>query len=410
MTSDRSEPHRRLVGWKRIAAHLRCSERTARRWEAQECLPVQRHEHDARSTVFAYAEALDEWLASRAPREEAIDGGRRDPPAPPPPARPKVRSRTFTVALGLAIALAALIAVPYLSDTDAPPRVSADPLANDLYHRGRTLWEQRGEAANTRAIKMLTAAVERDEDFALAWSALASAWATYATYSPDIAEGHAMDQALIAANRALELDPTLTEPRSLTAYYAQRTGNWIESHRIYETALSIDPDNSNLMLWFAGHYRELGMFERAGELTRQARALAPNSPAVLTEIAMNHLQAYEADQARSLITYLRDDLGMETPILWFGHWISLLREDDDDALRQWIEETPFIDLAPLFTDFVSARHRERTEVDALANRIDQTHAEGLAPAWIAYYLLDQLDRPDEALAVAEREALDEEFI
>ncbi|MEO1420565.1 MAG: hypothetical protein AAFU66_06395, partial [Pseudomonadota bacterium] len=56
----------RLVGWKRIGNYLGCSERTARRWEREEALPVHRQQHDKRSTVFALPAELDRWLSSRA--------------------------------------------------------------------------------------------------------------------------------------------------------------------------------------------------------------------------------------------------------------------------------------------------------------------------------------------------------
>lgn len=52
----------RLVGWKDIAAYLKVSERTARRWEANG-LPVKRPNPEQRSTVFAWPQELDEWVS-----------------------------------------------------------------------------------------------------------------------------------------------------------------------------------------------------------------------------------------------------------------------------------------------------------------------------------------------------------
>jgi Tol biopolymer transport system component len=56
-----------LESWKEIAAHLQCNARTAKRWEAIEELPIHRHLHRSRSTVYAYASELDAWRASREP-------------------------------------------------------------------------------------------------------------------------------------------------------------------------------------------------------------------------------------------------------------------------------------------------------------------------------------------------------
>jgi len=58
----------RLVGWKEIAAYLKVSERTARRWEASG-LPVKRPNPEQRGTVFASPQELDEWVGRGAARE-----------------------------------------------------------------------------------------------------------------------------------------------------------------------------------------------------------------------------------------------------------------------------------------------------------------------------------------------------
>ena len=58
-------PKDRLESWKTIAAYLNRSERTVRRWEEHEGLPVHRLIHDKRGSVYAYKWELDEWWKSR---------------------------------------------------------------------------------------------------------------------------------------------------------------------------------------------------------------------------------------------------------------------------------------------------------------------------------------------------------
>lgn len=50
----------RLNSWKEIAAYLKCSERTVRRWE-QEGLPVHRHVHKSKAAIYAYKAEVDAW-------------------------------------------------------------------------------------------------------------------------------------------------------------------------------------------------------------------------------------------------------------------------------------------------------------------------------------------------------------
>ena len=56
----------RLDSWKEIAAYLGRTEKTARRWEQSEGLPVYRLVHKERGSVYTYKAELDNWRASRA--------------------------------------------------------------------------------------------------------------------------------------------------------------------------------------------------------------------------------------------------------------------------------------------------------------------------------------------------------
>ena len=55
----------RLDSWKEIAAYLGRDVTTVQRWEKRESMPVHRHLHDKRGSVYALAPELDAWLQSR---------------------------------------------------------------------------------------------------------------------------------------------------------------------------------------------------------------------------------------------------------------------------------------------------------------------------------------------------------
>lgn len=59
------EPPDRLESWKEIAAYLKRDVRTVQRWESGEQLPVHRHTHQKRGSVYAYPAELDAWRNSR---------------------------------------------------------------------------------------------------------------------------------------------------------------------------------------------------------------------------------------------------------------------------------------------------------------------------------------------------------
>lgn len=100
MTAESPSPspqEPRLESWKEIAAYLNRDARTVRRWEQSEGLPVHRHRHLARSSVYAFPSELDAWRANRRPEGKT--------PAPQPLATWR-RSLAFAPVLLLAIASA----------------------------------------------------------------------------------------------------------------------------------------------------------------------------------------------------------------------------------------------------------------------------------------------------------------
>ena len=72
----------RLNSWKEIAAALNREVRTVQMWEKQEGLPIHRHFHSRRSTVFAFRTEIEAWARRRtetripAPKSAPPYGGR----------------------------------------------------------------------------------------------------------------------------------------------------------------------------------------------------------------------------------------------------------------------------------------------------------------------------------------------
>src|SRR5258708_1303683 len=63
-------PGKKLDSWGEIASYLGREVRTVQRWERTEGLPVHRHEHKKKSTVYAYAGQLDAWIKKRQPKDD----------------------------------------------------------------------------------------------------------------------------------------------------------------------------------------------------------------------------------------------------------------------------------------------------------------------------------------------------
>jgi hypothetical protein len=83
---ERNSPQRTLESWKQIAAYLERSERTVRRWEGSEGLPVHRREHEKQDTVFAYKHEIEAWSRARTkfPNQTTTDATDASPSAKGP--------------------------------------------------------------------------------------------------------------------------------------------------------------------------------------------------------------------------------------------------------------------------------------------------------------------------------------
>src|SRR5215472_11458968 len=105
---------RKLISWKEIAVHLGREIRTVQRWEKTEGLPVHRHEHRKRSTVYAYASELDEWFKKRQPTDDPEADAAFEPepedsellePEPSPPGSAETRKHRIRFGRWLGVAV-----------------------------------------------------------------------------------------------------------------------------------------------------------------------------------------------------------------------------------------------------------------------------------------------------------------
>jgi TolB-like protein len=93
-------PEKRLDSWKEIATYLNRDVTTVQRWEKREAMPVHRHLHDKRGSVYALSEELDAWIRSRRPRtdeaEDKSEDQSKDPPTAQFEAQPETQSEADT--------------------------------------------------------------------------------------------------------------------------------------------------------------------------------------------------------------------------------------------------------------------------------------------------------------------------
>jgi Tol biopolymer transport system component len=122
----------RLSSWKKIASYLKRDVSTVQRWERREAMPVHRHLHDKRGSVFAFRSELDKWWESRRVRLASEEESGSESPVSPEATVPSWQAKLRVAGLAAAAVAAILAAVAYLvlgPLRRAPGHLWLDPLA-----------------------------------------------------------------------------------------------------------------------------------------------------------------------------------------------------------------------------------------------------------------------------------------
>jgi tetratricopeptide (TPR) repeat protein len=199
---------RRLRSWKEIAAHFGTTERTVKRWEATRGLPVQRVPGGARTAVFADTSALDQWISGK---PDAPAGTGTEPPG---------RARLFA-GIGLAVVLTIGAGVIGYSQMEVggaqPAKHQPTQRAVDLYTAAVYQAERATPDSMRRAISLFGQAITDDPAYAEAYAGLAQAYLRLRVFAA-VTEAEAYPRAKSAAQRALELDPNLSQAHAAMGY------------------------------------------------------------------------------------------------------------------------------------------------------------------------------------------------
>jgi len=149
---------------------------------------------------------------------------------------------------------------------------TVEPEAVDLYLRGRYVWNQRNIEGFRRAIGYFNQAIEKDPNFALAYSGLADSHTLLFLYGASPTE---IADAKAAAEKALTLDATLAEAHtSLAAVRILHDWDWAGAEREFQRAIELNPNFAQAHHWYGNlllgpegrHDEAIAELQRAQEL------------------------------------------------------------------------------------------------------------------------------------------------
>jgi TolB-like protein/Tfp pilus assembly protein PilF len=177
---------------------------------------------------------------------------------------------------------------PTLSGVDRSrmdKQYTANAEAFQLYLKGRFYWNKRTPPDLQRAIPFFQQAIEKDPNYALAYTGLADTYALIAAYSNEPARD-LMPKAKEAALKALALDDNLAEAHAslgqITSYYDY---DFVTAEREYRKAIDLNPNYAPAHQWLAEQLSSLKRNDEALAEIRRALQLDPMS------VIMNRIYA-----------------------------------------------------------------------------------------------------------------------
>ncbi len=248
--------------------------------------------------------------------------------------------------------------------------------AYQLYLRGRFYHERWSVSGSKLAIDYYQQALAKDPSFALAHAGIANSYAFAYAYV-DVAMAEAFQRAKSEANKALELDPNLSEAHAALAEIAFWEWRLPEAEAGFKRAIELNPSNAEARHEYSHYLLTLGRYAESEAQSLKAVELDPVSPAMKLHLAYHYQQARDFLRAEQL-------------------YRDLIRTEPDYELA-------YEDLAATLYSEGKLDEACEAEVQAerLAHRPDdviakgrQAYAEGGWPARLRFQLARALADPD----------------
>ncbi|HEY5883864.1 MAG TPA: protein kinase [Pyrinomonadaceae bacterium] len=187
--------------------------------------------------------------------------------------------------------------------------------AYELYLKGRYFWNKRDAEGLRNGIKYFKAAEEKDPTYALAFSGLADSYALLSDIGA-VKPADEMPKARAAAQRAVDIDPTLAEAYTSRAFVKlAHDWDWLGAEADFKKALELNPKYPTAHQWYASYLMQMGKFGPARAELEKAHQLDPLSPIINSNMGFYAYYQHHYDEA---LDHTNKTLEM-VPNFWVAH-------------------------------------------------------------------------------------------
>ncbi len=200
--------------------------------------------------------------------------------------------------------------------------------AYQFYLKGRFYWNKRSQEGFQKALEYFQQAIERDPNFALAYSGLADTYNLLGSPEAgggDMPPNEMLTKAKAAALKALEIDDSLAEPHvslAHTKYFYDR--DWAGAEREFKRAIELNPNYPVAHHWYAIYLSVVGRQREALAEIRRAQDLDPLSLSINAWLGRILGLAGQSDQA---LEQLRKTVEMDPNFILAHYRLGSLYEE-----------------------------------------------------------------------------------
>jgi TolB-like protein/Tfp pilus assembly protein PilF len=206
----------------------------------------------------------------------------------------------FAIQEEIARSIADALSTPLgLTESVNPQRQTKDMEAYDKFLQARSLLAQRNSENLRRAIELLTAAIDRDPEFASGWAALAQARALSSYYLKDTPDP--LKAAEEAARKALALDDSIAMAHSALADVLRDRRDWLAAESEYARALKLSPGEAETHNQYAQMLLKVGRIEGALQHGLRACELEPLGWVPASVVSLAYLSRGDLVQSRAYL-------------------------------------------------------------------------------------------------------------
>jgi TolB-like protein/class 3 adenylate cyclase/Flp pilus assembly protein TadD len=172
-------------------------------------------------------------------------------------------------------------------------------VAYEYYLRGRKKYREYTPEDNEEAIRMFNKALETDPNYAYAFAGLGDAYAQKAFHAG--MDGAILDTAVFMSQRAIEIDPELSEGFKSLGLAKHYKGEMEDAMKQYEHALDLDPNNDMAANNLGVIARSQGDLVEAAKWAARTRKINVSVPKSVVNLADIYLQLGDIENAEILV-------------------------------------------------------------------------------------------------------------